>query len=180
MRPTIKRRSFLKGAGVSIALPMLEAMIPHSHASTPNAKPVKRFVCLSSNYGVYRDAFFPSADQTGNDYEIPETLKPLEKHRQEFTVFSNLDHGNTIGHQGIPVLLSGVRPHLASYYPEGNISVDQKIAEHEGANTRFPSMTVRVNESNLVSFTRTGVQVPATKRKARALLIFGVRGERRA
>lgn len=75
-------------------------------------------------------------------------------------MFSNLDHGNTIGHQGVPVLLSGVRPHLASYYQEGNISVDQKIAEYEGANTRFPSMTVRVNESNLVSFTRTGVQVP--------------------
>ena len=49
---------------------------------------------------------------------------------------------------------------MASYYGEGNISVDQKIAEYEGANTRFPSMTVRVNESNLVSFTRTGVQVP--------------------
>ena len=92
---------------------------------------------------------------------MPETLKPLEKHRQDFTVFSNLDHGNTIGHQGVPVLLSGVRPHLASYYAEGNISVDQKIAEYEGANTRFPSMTVRVNESNLISFTRTGVQVPA-------------------
>ena len=161
MRPTLKRRSFLKGAGVAIALPMLEAMIPYGSASAPNAEPVKRFVCLSNNYGIYRDAFFPSADQTGHDYEIPETLKPLEKHRQNFTVFSNLDHGNTIGHQGVPVLLSGVRPHLASDYPEGNISVDQKIAEHEGANTRFPSMTVRVNESNFVSFTRTGVQVPA-------------------
>jgi hypothetical protein len=159
MRHSLPRRKFLSAAGVSIALPMLEAMPNVARAST--AKPVKRFICMSNNYGIYRDAFFPEAEQAGADYEMPETLKPLEKHRQDFTVFSNLDHGNTIGHQGVPVLLSGVRPHLASYYAEGNISVDQKIAEYEGANTRFPSMTVRVNESNLISFTRTGVQVPA-------------------
>lgn len=159
MLPIVPRRDFLSAAGVSIALPMLEATAPLASAS--DARPVKRFVCMSNNYGVYRDAFFPKAEQAGTDYEMPETLKPLEAHREDFTVFSNLDHGNTIGHQGVPVLLSGVRPHLASDYPEGNVSVDQKIAEYEGANTRFPSMTVRVNESNLISFTRTGVQVPA-------------------
>ena len=157
----LNRRTFLSGAGVSIALPMLEAMAPLTLAANKPKRQVKRFVCLSNNYGMYRKAFFPNTDQTGANYDIPETLKPLEKHRKNFTVFSNLDHGNTIGHQGVPVLLSGVRPHLASHYPEGNISVDQKIAEFEGASTRFPSMTVRVNEANFVSFTRTGVQVPA-------------------
>lgn len=160
MRTPLNRRTMLRGAGVAIALPMLEAMAPHGRAAE-SKKPVKRFVCLSNNYGIYRKAFFPSVDQPGADYDMPETLKPLERHRKDFTVFSNLDHGNTIGHQGVPVLLSGVRPHLASHYAEGNISVDQKIAEHEGAATRFSSMTVRVNESNFVSFTRTGVQVPA-------------------
>lgn len=160
MRTPLNRRTMLRGAGVAIALPMLEAMAPHGRAAE-SKKPVKRFVCLSNNYGIYRKAFFPSTDQPGADYDMPETLKPIERRRKDFTVFSNLDHGNTIGHQGVPVLLSGVRPHLASHYPEGNISVDQKIAEHEGAATRFSSMTVRVNESNFVSFTRTGVQVPA-------------------
>ena len=174
MRKSIQRRSFLSAAGVSIALPMLEAMVTPAQAAI--AKPIKRFVCMSNNYGIYRDAFFPDAEQAGANYAMPETLKPLEKHRQDFTVFSNLDHGNTIGHQGVPVLLSGVRPHLASYYAEGNMSVDQKIAEYEGANTRFPSMTVRVNESNLISFTRTGVQVPAIDLRGmfRALFIEDV------
>lgn len=161
MRTPLPRRTFLKGAGVAIALPMLEAMTPVSRAATGPSKPVKRFVCLSSNYGVYRKAFFARADQPGEKYDMPQTLQPLEPHRRDITLFSNLDHGNTIGHQGVPVLLSGVRPHLAAHYPEGNISVDQKIAEFVGAGTRFPSMTVRVNESNFVSFTRTGVQVPA-------------------
>jgi hypothetical protein len=161
MRTPLKRRTFLRGAGVAIALPMLEAMTPVGRTAERRTKPIRRFVCLSNNYGIYRKTFFPEADQVGAGYELPETLKPLERHRKNFTVFSNLDHGNTIGHQGVPVLLSGVRPHLAIHYPEGNISVDQKIAEYEGATTRFPSMTVRVNEANFVSFTRTGVQVPA-------------------
>jgi hypothetical protein len=160
MNPPLNRRTFLKGAGVSIALPLFESITPVAQAAKVG-KPVKRFVCLSNNYGIYKKGFFPGKEQAGADYDMPETLKPLEKHRKDFTVFSHLDHGNTIGHQGVPVLLSGVRPHLAANYPEGNMSVDQKIAEYVGAETRFPSMTVRVNESNFVSFTRTGVQVPA-------------------
>lgn len=167
------RRSFLRGAGVAIAFPMLESMAVEGETFSPESKPVKRFVCLSNNYGVYRKAFFPSSDQRGREFELPETLKPLEKHRDDFTVFSNLDHGKTGGHQGVPVLLSGVRPRVAASYPEGNISVDQKIAEHVGSKTRFPSLTLQVNEPNLISFTRTGVQVPAMdlRKTFRALFI---------
>ena len=172
MHTPLRRRTFLQAAGVSIALPMLEAMQPTARAATTPRKPVKRFVCLSNNYGIYKGTFFPNSEQAGADYDLPDTLKPLERHRKNFNVFSNLDHGNTIGHQGVPVLLSGVRPHLASQYAEGNISVDQKIAEYVGAETRFPSMTVRVNESNFVSFTRTGVQVPAIDLKSMYRALF--------
>ena len=173
MMARIPRRTFLRSAGVAMALPMLEAMVPPGRAAAAAARPIKRFVCLSNNYGVYHDAFFPAMDQAGPDYDMPETLEPLEKHRKEFTVFSHLDHGNTGGHQGVPVLLSGVRPHHAAHYPEGNISVDQKIAEFVGSKTRFPSMTLKVNEANLISFTRTGVQVPSIdlRQTYRALFI---------
>ena len=160
MRIPLKRRSFLKGAGVTIALPMLEAMVPNSHASIVGQRPVKRFVCLSNNYGMYRNGFFPSLDQVGVDYDMPETLQALERHRNQLTIFSNLDHGNTGGHAGVPVLLSGVRPSLAHGYPEGNLSLDQRLAELNGTATRFPSMTIGCNEQNLISFTRAGVQVP--------------------
>jgi len=61
-----------------------------------SAGTVKRFVCLSNNYGIYKKGFFPAA--AGTDYALPPTLKPLERHRRDFTVFSNLDHGNTGGH----------------------------------------------------------------------------------
>ena len=106
MARTMSRRSYLKGAGVAIALPMLEAMVPAAPAGAGITRPVKRFVCLSNNYGIYKKTFFPTSEETTSDYEMPETLKPLEKHRKDFTVFSHLDHGNTIGHQGVPVLLS--------------------------------------------------------------------------
>ncbi len=161
MKKSLKRRSFLKGAGVAIGLPMFESLNSVGLTATRDAKPVKRFVCLSNNYGIYAKGFFPDPKQSGSDYEMPSTLKPLEKHRGDFSVFSNVDHGVSGGHACVPTLLSGVRPVLAANFAEGNISVDQKIAESVGAKTRFPSLTLKVNEANLISFTRTGVQVPA-------------------
>ena len=157
---------------MALALPMLEAMTPTARAASRTGKPVKRFVCLSNNYGVYQKAFFPEESQTGADYDMPETLRALAKHRQDFTTFTNLDHGFTGGHQGVPVLLSGVRPVLAHNYPEGNISLDQKLAEYYGAATRFPSMTLGVRERNLLSFTRTGVQVPSVDMRAAYRAMF--------
>jgi hypothetical protein len=167
MKPSPARRKFLRSSGVVMALPMLEALPETARASTAGEPaPVKRFVCLSNNYGVYQKAFFPDASQRGADYQLPETLTALAKHRKDITVFSNLDHGFTGGHQGIPVLLSGVRPVLAHNYAEGNISLDQKLAEHHGAATRFPSLTLGCRERNLLSFTRTGVQVPSIDLRA--------------
>lgn len=155
----LKRRTFLRGAGVAIALPMLEAMTPRGRAARSTRAPAKRIVCLSNNYGIYQKAFFPQ--EAGADYAMPETLAPLERHRKDLTVFSNLDHGISGGHACVPTLLNGIRPYLAANFPEGNISLDQKAAEFVGSQTRFPSMTLKVNEANLISFTRTGVQVPA-------------------
>ena len=51
-----KRRNFLKSAGVAIALPLLESL-PEAQAARKIGKPVKRFVCLSNNYGVYQKLF---------------------------------------------------------------------------------------------------------------------------
>ena len=168
MKSIIDRRRFLRGTGVAIALPALESLV---RAEPGRKQPVKRFVCLTNNYGVYPQAFFPA--KGGRDYAMPPTLKALELHRADFTVFSNLDHGLQGGHACVPSLLSGVMPVVAPSFPEMNMSLDQKLAEHVGAATRFPSMTLRVNDANLISFTRTGVQVPAIDLRSmyRALFI---------
>ncbi|MDA0724652.1 MAG: DUF1552 domain-containing protein, partial [Verrucomicrobia bacterium] len=99
MRTSLNRRSFLRAGGVAIALPMMESLTAVADA-TNGGKAVKRMVCLSNNYGVYQKAFFPTAG--GTDYELSPTLQPLTKHRKDFTVFSNLDHGLTGGHACVP------------------------------------------------------------------------------
>ena len=68
---------------MAIALPMMESLSPLRGASKTK-KPVKRFVCLSNNYGVYQKAFFPDPAQAGKNYDMPETLKALEKHREKW------------------------------------------------------------------------------------------------
>jgi hypothetical protein len=148
---------------------MLEAMVPKAGGA---GKPVKRMICLSNNYGVYPKAFFPQPDQVGRDYDMPATLKPLERHRQDFTVFSNLDHGLTGGHACVPTFLNGIRPDMAAGFPEGNLSMDQKAAEFVGPATRFASLTLKVRENNQMSFTRTGVQVPALDARAMYRKLF--------
>ena len=153
------RRRFLRHAGVVMGLPVMESLLPRGLAAAVARKPIKRFVALSNNYGIYPQAFFPA--QGGRDFVMPPTLKPLERHRSDVSVFSNLDHGLQGGHACVPTLLSGVMPTVAANFPEMNMSLDQRLAEHFGAATRFPSMTLKVNDANLISFTRTGVQVPA-------------------
>ena len=85
------RRSLLKAGGVTIALPALE-----SSAREPvrDGEPKARnLVCVGTFLGFYQPAFFP--EQTGGDYELSTLLKPLAEHRDEFTVFSGLDHRGT-------------------------------------------------------------------------------------
>ena len=76
---------------------------------------------------------------------MPETLKPLEKHRKDFTTFSILIMDLLVVIKAYQFLL-GLRPILAHNYDEGNISLDQKLAEYHGAATRFPSMTLGVEK----------------------------------
>ena len=169
--PLTTRRDFLRGGGVSIALPLFESLLPRAVlAAATAANPVKRIVVSSNNYGCYKKAFFPTT--AGADYELPETLRPLERFRKDFTVFSHLDHGIGGGHQCVPTLLSGVLPHLASKFPDGNMSLDQRAAEFVGTATRYASMALQVNEANLISITRTGVQVPALDIKAMYRALF--------
>lgn len=169
MKKRMYRRTFLRGAGVCLGLPVLEAMVP---AGGVSKKPVKRMICLSNNYGVYQKAFFPGQDQVGSDYAMPSTLKPLERHRRDFTIFSNLDHGLSGGHACVPTFLNGIRPDMAVGFPEGNLSMDQKAAEFVGPATRFPSLTLKVRENNQMSFTRTGVQIPAIDTRAMYRQLF--------
>ena len=157
----ICRRSFLKAAGVSIALPALESL-PRIYAETGTKQPPQRMVCIGNEFGMYPGAFWPKSD--GPDYEITPLLEPLESHRRDFTLFSHLDHGLKGGHFAVHTFLTGVNAADARGMPEGGISLDQRVAEFVGSRTRFPALAVG-SEDGLhggcqMSWTRTGTRVP--------------------
>lgn len=157
----VSRRSFLKGMGASLALPALESMVP-AFAAAPVRDGPRRLVVVGNSFGMYQPAFFPQ--QTGSSYVAPELLQPLDSLRRQFTVFSNLDHGLTGGHFGVHSFLSGVLKVDAKNMPDGNISLDQRMAEVVGAETRFPSLTIGssggLHNGTQMSWTRSGVRVP--------------------
>ncbi|MEZ6131663.1 MAG: DUF1552 domain-containing protein [Planctomycetaceae bacterium] len=156
-----QRRTFLKSAGVCLALPVLESSEAARAASASRSVP-QRLVCIGNEFGMYPDAFWPKAD--GRDYELSPLLKPLQEHRNDFTLFSHLDHGLKGGHFAIHGFLTGVKAADARNLPEGGISLDQKAAEHVGAQTRFPSLAIGsdngVHGGCQMSWTRTGTRVP--------------------
>ncbi len=156
------RRSFLRASGVVVALPLFESQIRDSVAnemSPGNDSEPMRLVCIGNPYGMIPDDFFP--EQSGRDYEITPLLKPLERHRNDFTVFSNLDHGYSGGHRVVDTFLTGIKTIDAKASPNGNISLDQLAAEVIGSKTRFPSLNVGAGGGCEMCWTRSGVNVPA-------------------
>ena len=161
----VSRRCFLRGAGAALALPLLES------AARSAEPPPMRLVCVGNPLGLLPEAFFPT--ETGPGYATPELLKPLESRRKDFTIFSHLDHDVTGGHRAVHSFLCGIRDQDASDWPERNISIDQRAAEHVGARTRFPSIVAGVGRADgdmacRMSWTRNGVNVPPVH-KASAL-----------
>ena len=105
-----------------MALPWLDAMAESSSATDAPM----RMACVGLNFGLVPQLFFP--EKTGTDYVLTDRLRPLKEFRDDFTVFSGLDHGVNAqgGHGGVHAYLSGVLSKNSSGMPEANISIDQK------------------------------------------------------
>ena len=151
------RRTFLKAAGVSLALPALDR---DARAGRPDAPPM-RLVCVANPLGFIPDQFFPK--DAGEGF----TPSPLLRHLPggSYTVFSHLDHGVPGGHQATHAFLSGVRDNQSAEFDSRNITLDQRAAEAVGPRTRFPSLVAGVGRSQgelacRTSWTRNGVNVP--------------------
>ena len=159
----LDRRRVLRAGSITVALPLMESLLPRSAAAVEQASRTPRLATIAEPFGVIQERFFPKT--TGRDYELSPTLKPMEPVKSEFTVFSNLDHGVRGGHQANHTLWSGIKNTDRASYPDGNITVDQRAAELVGHNTRYPSL-VFWTEKN--SFTRTGVSVPSIQTPSEA------------
>src|SRR3989442_11291507 len=101
-RPALSRRKFLRGAGILLSLPLLDAMTPAFAAvakrvaadATPGGKP-RRLFGICNNLGLLPDQFFPK--QAGRDYALSPYLENLREHRNDFTVFSGVSHPDVDG-----------------------------------------------------------------------------------
>ena len=157
----INRRNILRGLGVGLTLPALESLTLSGFASEQaqkNKSKAKRFICVAPDYGIYPDAFFPN--QSGSDYEMPGTLKLMERHRSEISIFSHLDHpGVGGGHGCTRTLLNGVTASDIQGERSRLLSLDQEIAMQIGMNTRFPALGT--GSGAPISYTNAGIPVPS-------------------
>jgi hypothetical protein len=171
-KTSLNRRAFLKGTSATVALPFLSAMTP-AFAAGPTAP--KRFVAMSAGLGFHAPNFIPT--EAGAGYQAPLYLQKLEKHRKDFTVFSGLSHPNSNGNSGhaseLTWLTSAPRPGLAGF--KNTISIDQLMARHIGAATRFPSLSIGTNGKSL-SWTSNGVQIPSQTHPAKLFRQMFVNG----
>ena len=155
MTPT--RRTFLRAAGVSLALPWLEALAPRARAAETADK--RRMVCLSAPLSMHAPNFFP--EKAGKDYVLSPYLEALKDLRADFTVMSGLSHPEVAeGHDSGYSFLTGA--HHKGFMRSGfrnTISLDQLAAEHIGGETRVASLTLST-EGDGLSWTRSGVLVP--------------------
>lgn len=168
----LSRRTVLKSAGVSLALPWLECM-----AADKKAAPKKRFFAGYFAYGVpmpddhapdrMDHGWFPVGE--GKDYQAPvmhDSIMPL---REKVTFLSGLSHPSmrgTSAHKGADYFLTGAN--ILKTYDKQSISIDQYLAKSLGKDTRFRSLVMssfggvnRPYRSSTLSFDRSGRPIPA-------------------
>ncbi|MBC8352421.1 MAG: DUF1552 domain-containing protein [Planctomycetes bacterium] len=171
----LDRRTFLRGTGVSLALPLLDAMTNRGQAAERSERP-RRICSVYFPFGVSLPPddhehsewnWFPQGE--GSEFRFTKTLSSLKSLRQDVTVLGGLSHphGRSIGgHDTGDIFLTGASLKGSSY--ANSISLDQLVAQQIGDQTRFPSLTLSSDggvgeptRSTTLSFSRNGRPIPA-------------------
>jgi hypothetical protein len=140
----LPRRTFLQGMGASLALPLLDSMIPaRTLLAQTAARPVPRLGFIYVPHGAIMDKWTPAA--VGDGFEFTPILKPLEPFRDRLNVVSGLGHraaDTTAVHSLSPTTwLSGVRPKATQGVDAyAGVTADQVAAQAIGQDTILPSM----------------------------------------
>jgi hypothetical protein len=149
----LSRRTVLRAAGVSLSLPLLDAMIPAYTALAQTAAAPKLragffyiphgAILWNTPYGKDLDAWTPSG--AGADFKLSPILSPLENHKRYVASFGNLENKAPQGsvHTIVPATwLSGVKPDQKATGASMAPTIDQMIAEKIGGETVLPSLEV--------------------------------------
>jgi hypothetical protein len=146
----LPRRTFLKGVGVSMALPLLDSMIPaRTLLAQTAARPLPRLGFVYVPHGAIMDKWTPTTEGAG--FEFTPILKPLEPFRDRLNVVTGLGHraaDTTAVHSLSPTTwLSGVRPKATQGVDAyAGVTADQIAAQHIGQETVLPSMELATED----------------------------------
>jgi len=151
----INRRHLLKGAGVAMALPLLDCMVPVLRAKEEVVRP-RRSIFISLPDGVHVRAW--QILEAGPKYSLSPSLAPLEKHRARITPISGLFH--TSGGHSPQSFLTGGRSGQGRF----GISIDQVMVKAIDGQTRFPSLEIGGDSH---AFNADGIQLPTDNSPSR-------------
>jgi hypothetical protein len=165
----LPRRTFLRGVGATLALPMLDAMVPALSAFAQTAaKPVRRLGFLYLPNGVamnHTGTNYWKPKGTGSDFELSPILTPLAPYRDQLLVVSGLSHpqaeamgaGNGDHTRGTSTWLNGVHPKFTQGADvRAGTTVDQYAAEQFGKETPLPSLELAIDINYLVGNCENG------------------------
>jgi hypothetical protein len=161
----IHRRTFLRGFGATLALPYLEIMgtpAVASETATASREP-RRLACFYIPGAISRHGWFPR--DTGRDYTLAPSHRPLARHRADFSVLTNLLHiqGRISGHVHPYNWLTGHNINLTPGTITNTVSMDQVAARHLGP-TWLPSLALSFTDgvgTATLSRNAMGVDIPA-------------------
>jgi len=156
---TQTRRRFLRAAGVSLALPLLEttgALAAAAKAPTP-----RRMIAMNVYFGLNAESLFPR--EAGRNYGLTPYLNVLKDQRDSFTVFSGLSHPDVSGGHDAAVSFLTAAPHPGTVKFRNSISFDQYLVERLEPDTRFPYLALTTSQGGGqgISFNRMGIRIPA-------------------
>ena len=160
----MSRRAVLGGLGATLALPFLDGLGGKTLAAGLKRRDPSRFACFYIPGAISQYKWFPQ--DTGSDYTLAASHKPLAHHRDHFSVLTGLSHikGRISGHVHPYSWLTGHNINLVPGTKTNTISVDQVAAKHLGStylNSLVLSWTSGVGVTTL-SRNSLGVDIPAT------------------
>jgi hypothetical protein len=148
-KKAIPRRTMLRGLGATLALPLLDGMIPALTAQSRTAgAPVHRFGVMYVVNGMIMQNWTPAAE--GRGYELTPTLASLAPHRERFSVLSQLACVPSPGRPGgahakaSTRFLTDISPPTSETWLDAGISIDQILANDAGRHTQLASLELAI------------------------------------
>ena len=150
-KKTLSRRTVLRGLGASLALPLLDSMIPAlSSASAQAAQPVKRLGVVYVPNGMAMKSWTPATE--GADFEITRILQPLAAYRDRMLVLTGLDgpRSNAGVHASASTrFLTGAIPARVESNLQAAVSIDQLVARQLGRETQLGSLELALDKNDV-------------------------------